>query len=314
MRDLILGIDGGGSKTAVCLAAVGAGGEIEVLGEGFGGPSNVRAVGRGHAEINLNVAVDAALGAAGTGDETVAWAVLGLAGSSLPDVQASILGWAGHRSLARHVDVVHDADPVLAVGAAGGAGIALIVGTGSVAIGVDSGGRRAVTGGWGHWFGDTGSGFDIGRRALAAVADAADGTGPETVLSERVLQRLHTGNPREMLQRLDHAVDVRREIAALAPLALHAAEDGDAVAAGIVDTATSGTAKLVQATIDKLGLAAEAPLAVAGGIVCSNTLYRETLLRKLAELGTVPSKLVVVDRPVDGCLLMARDRLLQARS
>ncbi len=69
------------------------------------------------------------------------------------------------RKLAAQVDIVHDADPVLAAGTADGIGVALIVGTGSVAIGVDGSGNKAICGGWGHWFGDKGSGYDLGRTA-----------------------------------------------------------------------------------------------------------------------------------------------------
>ena len=314
MRRLVLGADGGGSKTAARIASVGESGELERLGEGYGGPSNVRAVGRAHAEINLNVAIDAALRDAGVGDQRIDYAVLGLAGSSLPDVQAFITEWAARRGLATTVDIVHDADPVLAVGVPGGNGIALIVGTGSVAIGIDDGGERSVTGGWGHWFGDTGSGYDLGRRALAAVADAVDGIGPGTVLVERVLHRLGTDKPREMLLRLDEAVDVRREIAALAPVLLHAAADGDAVAHAIVDAAAESAAKLVQANATKLGFDADVPLAAAGGIVCKSALYRQLLIGKLEALGIRPRTFTVVSDPVEGCVVMARDRLLAATS
>lgn len=312
-RTLILGIDGGGSKTAVRVAAVESDGGISVIGDGHGGPSNVRAVGQAHAEINLNVAVDAAHRMAGTAKDVIDYAVLGLAGSSAPDVKFFIENWAGRRSLAKTVDIVHDADPVLAVGAPDGNGIALIVGTGSAAIGRGSDGRRLVTGGWGHWFGDTGSGYDLGRRALAAVADAVDGVGPDTLLVERVLQRLQTNDPREILKQLGRNADVSREIASVAPILLAAAEDGDEVANVIVTAAAAGTAKLVRATIDKLGMEHDAPLAIAGGVVCSSSMYRETLLAMLREQGITPASVTVVREPVEGCLLMARDRLLGAK-
>lgn len=321
-RQLILGVDGGGSKTAARVATVGAvpapqghvDRDITVLGEGFGGPSNVRAVGEAHAEINLDVAIDAAHREAGTTDSEIDYAVLGLAGSSLPDVHSFIMHWAERRGLAKQVDVVHDADPVLAVAAPDGRGIALIVGTGSVAIGADGSGERSITGGWGHWFGDTGSGYDLGRRALAAVADAVDGIGPETQLVGEILRRLRTENPREILQKLGMAADVRREIASLAPTLLQAASSGDAVALAIVQEAADATAQLVHATARKLELDPDTPLAVAGGIVCSNTLYRETLLASIHKLGESPTSIVIVDQPVEGCLLMARDRLLAGRS
>ena len=312
-RTLILGIDGGGSKTAVRIAVLENEGNIRVVGEGHSGPSNVRAVGQAHAEINLNVAVDAAHGMAGTAKEAIDYAVLGLAGSSSPDVKTFIESWARRRALATTVDIVHDADPVLAVGAPDGNGIALIVGTGSAAIGRGRDGQRLVTGGWGHWFGDTGSGYDLGRRALAAVADAVDGVGPETLLVERVLKRLHTDNPREILKQLGRNADVSREIASVAPILLAAADDGDAVANEIVSAAAAGAAELVRATLDKLGQERDVPLAIAGGVVCSSTLYRETLLAMLHAQGITPKSVTVVREPVEGCLLMARERLLAAK-
>ena len=313
-RQLVLGVDGGGSKTAARIAEIGDGGDIIELGQGFGGPSNVRAVGEAHAEINLDVAIDAAHREAGTTDIAIDYAVLGLAGSSLPDVHSFIMHWAEQRKLANQVDVVHDADPVLAVAAPEGRGIALIVGTGSVAIGADGAGERSVTGGWGHWFGDTGSGFDLGRRALAAVADAVDGVGPATQLVSEITRRLRTENPREILQKLGMAADVRREIASLAPTLLQAASSGDEVALAIVQDAADATALLVHATARKLDLDPDTPLAVAGGIVCSNTLYREALLESIRKLGAAPTSVVIVNQPVEGCLLMARDRLLADRS
>jgi len=311
-RRLILGIDGGGSKTAVRIALVGDNGEVEVLGEGHGGPSNVRAVGRAHAEINLNVAVDAALGAAGTANETIDYAVLGLAGSSLADIQAFVRAWAGRRALATAVDIVHDAEPVLAAGAPDGIGVALIVGTGSAAVGRNGSGQRIVAGGWGHWFGDAGSGYDLGRRALAAVADATDGIGSATLLVDRILQQLQTTNPREMLLQLGRSGDMSRDIASLAPCVLLAAEEGDDTARHIVTTAARGPARLVRATASRLGFENAVPLAIAGGIVCSNAMYREVMLAELETAGIVPTTLAIVHDPVEGCLLMARERLLRA--
>lgn len=311
-RRLVLGIDGGGSKTAVRIAVIDDDGKLDVLGHGHGGPSNMRAVGRAHAEINLDVAVDAALAAAGTANETIDCAVLGLAGSSLPDVQSSIQAWAKKRALANAIDIVHDAEPVLAAGVPGGIGIALIVGTGSAAVGRNSEGESIVAGGWGHWFGDAGSGYDIGRRALAAVADATDGVGSETELVDRILKQLQTTNPREMLMRLGRSGDMSREIASLAPTVLHAAEDGDATSIQIVTAAASGPAQLVRATAWRLGFRKGVPLAIAGGIVCSNAMYRDVMLNALRELGTEPVTVAVVHDPVEGCLLMARDRLLGA--
>lgn len=309
-QKLVIGIDGGGTKTAVQIARLRQDGDIEVLGEGYGGPSNVRAVGAAHAKTNLDVAVDAAHAAAGTATTKIDYAVLALAGSALPDVQEVIAEWAGRRHLAGQTDIVHDAEAVLTVGIRQGRGIGLIVGTGSVAMGRNAEGEQAVIGGWGHWFGDQGSGFDIGRRSLAAVADAVDGIGAQTILAEKITRRLQVGDPREIARKLTVAVDTRQEIAALAPLVINAAKNGDEVAESIVDKGAAATAALVMATVSRLRLGDHAPLALAGGIACSGDYFRDRLLSHLMTLGFTPDPLSVVNMPVEGSLIMARDRLL----
>jgi N-acetylglucosamine kinase-like BadF-type ATPase len=309
-QELIIGIDGGGTKTAVRIASVGQDGAIEVLGEGYGGPSNVRTVGAAHAKTNLDVAIDAAHSAADTAAVTIDYAVLALAGSSLPDVQHVIGEWAGQRGLAEHVDIVHDAEAVLTLGIRQGRGIGLIVGTGSVAMGVNAGGEKTVIGGWGHLFGDQGSGFDLGRRALAAVANAVDGIGAQTILSDEVTRRLQIDDPREIARKLSLAVDVRQEMAALAPFVINAAKNGDDVAMGIVDAGAAAAAALVAATTSRLQLGNDAPLALAGGIACSGEFFRNKLLGELRVLGIEPEPMNVVADPVEGSLIMARDRLL----
>jgi len=311
-QKLIIGVDGGGTKTAVQIATVMQDGSIEVLGEGYGGPSNVRAVGAEHAKTNLDVAIEAAYAAAGAA--MADYAVLALAGSSLPDVQEVIAEWAGRRRLAEHTDIVHDAAAVLTVGIRNGRGVGLIVGTGSVAMGMNAKGEQAVIGGWGHWFGDQGSGFDLGRRALAAVADAVDGIGEQTTLALEITQRLQVDDPREIARKLSIAVDIRQEIAALAPLVINAAMNGDDVAESIIDAGAASTAALVMATVSRLQLGNDAPLALAGGIACSGEYFRGRLLDQLTTLGFTPDPLSVVSKPVAGSLILARDRLLARAS
>jgi N-acetylglucosamine kinase-like BadF-type ATPase len=307
---LVIGVDGGGTKTAARVAAVRPDGAIDVLGEGYGGPSNVRAVGPVHAKTNLDVAINAAHEAAGTRSSDVGYAVLALAGSALADVQSDIHDWAGRRKLAARVDIVHDAEPVLAMGAVDGAGVALIVGTGSVAIAADGAGGRAVIGGWGHWFGDQGSGFDIGRRALAAIAEAVDGIAAQTALVKDISERLQVGHPREIARRLSRSVDLRQEIAALASIVIEAAHGGDDIARQIVQEAAGATAALVRAAIARLELPNDAALGLAGGVACSGEFFRAQLLGRLESLGIKPDPVTLVTEPVQGSLILARDRLL----
>jgi N-acetylglucosamine kinase-like BadF-type ATPase len=57
----------------------------------------------------------------------------------------------------------------------GGPGVVISAGTGAVALGVDSSGRTARVDGFGYLFGDAGSAFAIGRRALELALRDLDG-------------------------------------------------------------------------------------------------------------------------------------------
>lgn len=302
---LALGVDGGGTKTVAWLARNIPGCEPEVLGCGSAGSSNWRAVGRDKALENLTLAIDSAWSAAGLEVGTAASAVLALAGAGQADVKAQLLDWAYGRLVANKVQVVHDALAVLQAGTPAAWGVALVAGTGAVAFALDANGRDAVAGGWGYWFGDEGSAFWIGRAALRAVSQAADGRGPATLLTRAILERLETENPREILSVLSRAGDERRGIAGLADLVIDSAEQQDAVAADIVDRAVAHLATLVRCVAERLSLGQQFPLALAGGVLCGSILVRQRLLHELQNGGISPSSLELVSEPVLGCLKMA---------
>ena len=308
----LLGIDGGGSKTAALIASLDENGEMLVIGRGRGGPSNLRLAGKELSLASLNQAVDEAMIEADVQGQKLDYAVLALAGSSSPDVQRDVSIWAEERKLASNIKIAHDADPVLAYGTADGWGIALIVGTGSVSVGIDTAGSSVTKGGWGHWFGDKGSGFYLGYRALAAVAEASDEIGPETILSELVLERLGTTDPRSILKEVSAGGDTRREVAALAPVVLDAAEQ-DSVAQRIMIGAVTEAVKLVAAVAKTLEFERPYPLALAGGVVCSSQHFRDNLMNELNKLQPQPGTVTVVDEPVMGCLMIAREKLTGPR-
>lgn len=307
---LILGVDGGGSKTAALVALLDASGQLTILGRGKGGPSNLRLAGKTQSLASLDQAVDEAMADAGVTGQNLDYAVLALAGSGSPDVNRDVSNWAKQRSLFTRVEIIPDVEPVLAEGTDSGRGVALIVGTGSVAIGIDHDGNSVTKGGWGHWFGDKGSGFYLGYKALSAVAEASDEIGPETVLSDKILEALGATDPRDILKEVSEGKDTRREVAALSPIVLRAAADNDAVAQRIMNEAIGEAVKLVAAVTKALAFDTAFSLALAGGVACRNRYFRDALLLELKTLQPPPGIITVVDEPVLGCLTIARNRLI----
>ncbi len=304
-QQLVLGIDGGGTKTVAWLARFTPSSEPEIIGQGLAPSCNIRAIGREKALENLNSAIDAAWLKAGLDCHSVDSAVLALAGASTAEVQEQVAAWAEQRSLAARLDIVHDAKAVLEVGTPEGWGIALVAGTGSVAFGKNSESRTAVSGGWGYWFGDEGSAFGLGQAALRAASQSADGRGPSTQLLPAIINRLGVNEPRDILPALSVAGDVRQAIAELAVLVSHAADEQDPAARKIVLQAGRDLAELVKSTANQLSLGNEFPLALAGGVLCGSSTIREHFLQSLSEASFQPTTVQLVSDPVSGCVKMA---------
>jgi N-acetylglucosamine kinase-like BadF-type ATPase len=187
---LVIGIDGGGTKTLAWLAEREPHAAAQPIGVGLAGPSNPQAVGLDLAGANILQAIRQSFAAAGCEAGPVAAVCLALAGVGREPIRRQMMTWCCHQELAGDVLVTNDAMAVLAAGTPSGWGAALIDGTGSFAFGMTADGSCQRTGGWGYLFGDEGSGYAIGLAALRAVTQAVDGRGPSTILTDRVLEHL----------------------------------------------------------------------------------------------------------------------------
>lgn len=302
---LLLGVDGGGTKTLAVVATADRKGAVRELGRGSSGPSNMRLGGSAPALTCLGQSISAALAAAGLSGAPIDSAVLALAGASGPDIRSDLDRWMESFPELGPVKIIPDTEPVLAEGTPDGWGIALLIGTGSVASGLHATGRSLVRGGWGHWFGDRGSGYDLGRQALAAAAEMDDGYGPQTVLLESLMEHYEITNLRQVVQWLATSDNVRKQVAGATPVVMAAAESGDEVALRILSNGVDGLCRITQAVARDLGFKDGYPLAMAGSVICHNVIYRELLLPGLLSDHPCPGPIEFVSEPVRGCLELA---------
>jgi len=183
--------------------------------------------------------------------------------------------------------------------------VVVIAGTGSVAQGEDPSGRQARAGGWGYIFGDEGSGFAVGLGGVRAALRARDGTGPDTVLTERIPAAIGRELGEIPLAFYEGRLG-RPEIAALAPVVTAAAAGGDAVAVSLVDDAARGLAEIAAAVVRRLtwpdGTVA---VATVGGVFSAGPTLLRPMARALA--ARAPGAVLVPPRlpPAAGALLLA---------
>jgi N-acetylglucosamine kinase-like BadF-type ATPase len=317
---LVLGIDGGASKTqAVILDEQGT-----PLGMGFGGPANYNTVGLAQTRDHVAEAVQTAFAQAGLTPRPFDAAFFGMA-SVVSEIDfarirtiATDLGLAP----AAQTGVDHDCRIALAGGLSGRPGMVQIAGTGSSTFGINAQGQGWRSGGWGHLIADEGSGYWLGLKAMEAAVRAYDGrlpshNGSATVLQGEVMRFLNLREMNEIYQPLYVNPLEKHEIARLAPIVLQAAADDDPVARQIIDLGAEEMAACVVAVAQRLGMVgAEAgPLEIAlvGGLFQAGDIYvqpfAQAINRRRVTLGRDCRLLWPELPPVMGAAVLALEML-----
>lgn len=256
----VLGIDAGGTKT-ICLLADERG---RIVAESRGGGANLQAAGELEVEKVLYRVMEDAIGER---DLRPAAICLGIAGVDREGDAEAVRGIMRRIGFKTRTLVVNDALIALVAGAGDRPGVVVVAGTGSIAYGRDGGAQAARAGGWGYLLGDEGGGFWIGRLALAAVVRQFDGRGPRTLLTELVLEKMQLANPTELISAIYLGGLHRYAIASIAPVVQAAADQGDAIAAEIVERAAAELAAAASSVITRLGMRGDPfPTVLAGGI------------------------------------------------
>jgi glucosamine kinase len=152
---------------------------------------------------------------------------------------------------------------------AGGAGIVVISGTGTIAVGSDGQGRQHRCAGWGWLLDGAGSAMDIGRDGLALSLRMADGREPDAPLRRVIWQALgldpqDPDAPQRIKALVVDPAFGAAGFARLAPELNRLAEDGDRPAITILERNAEALVAMVTAVAAALQLR-QAPVAALGG-------------------------------------------------
>lgn len=301
-EQLVLGIDGGGTKTeAVVMDMRGA-----EVGRAHAGSANWNSVGVETARAHLAEAVDGALDRAGVTRLAIASVCIGASGVDRPPDRARMTAWLMELFPSAQLTIHNDAVIALAAGTGGEVyGVVLISGTGMIVYGFDRAGNRRRAGGWGALLGDPGSGYALGAAVLKAVTWAVDGRAPQTMLTDRLLAHLGLDQPQQLVAWAYQDIAWER-FAALAPLAIECAAQGDVVAQSILDEGAEGLAIAVKAVLEGLQLQSEPiPLVLAGGMLRRGP-YQDAVRRRIHVFAPLAQILRPTVDPVIGAAWLAR--------
>ncbi|MEH0424099.1 N-acetylglucosamine kinase [Streptomyces sp. B21-083] len=322
---LVVGLDAGGTRTRAVLASAADG---RPLGEGVAGPGNALTVPVAQLTEHL---VEALAGAVPEADRprvvAVAGGFAGAAGTADEPGRVNALTALTQalrrlRIPAHQIRICSDIEAAFAAapGSAGppADGLALVAGTGAVAMRITDRHCEKTVGGDGWLLGDDGGGFWIGREAVRAALRMADRRGGDTALAALVGREL--GVPDAVLPYLPYPPPkgealasyegeggagsrwsrsareaYRRHVlpavmaeppvrlARLAPLVAEAAWAGDALAQAIIEEAAGHLADCVRA----LGPTPGESVVATGGLLGPEGPLTVPLDRRLSALGLV---------------------------
>ena len=262
---LYLGVDGGGTKTALVL--IDSDGTLRATHNAPG--SYYVSIGMEALETVLADGVAAVLEKAAVGRDAVDFAFFGLPAYG---EDSALLG-----TLSRLPQKFLRADAFLCgndmvCGWAGSLlcrdGISIVAGTGSICYG-ERNGAVARSGGWGELFSDEGSAYWIACRGLNLFSRMSDGRRPRGPFYGLVKQSLNLGGDLDLCAHVFSRLGGdRAHIAQLSKLVTQAARAGDEDCRSIIGDAAAELALLVEAARLKLGFTAAEPVDVSysGGV------------------------------------------------
>jgi N-acetylglucosamine kinase-like BadF-type ATPase len=264
-RATYLGVDGGGTKTALVLLD----GSGTVVASALAPSCYYLGQGIELVEKVLTIGIGDVCGQAGISPADITHAFFALPGygevsadlETLDEIPGRVLG---------HTRYSCDNDMVAGWAGSLGAidGVNVIAGTGSMTYG-EHGSASLRVGGWGELFDDEGSAYWIAIRGLATFARMSDGRLPRGPLHDLLSDHLALATDLDLVDVvLNRWQGDRSKIASLAPTVTAAARAGDAESARILEQAGHLLADLVTATIDTLHFPAgeRVPVSWSGGV------------------------------------------------
>jgi glucosamine kinase len=244
-RHFKIGVDGGGTKTECILVDVE--GNIVAVHVGAGcnpsvvGPSQARSIVMAALE-SLRAQAAAQVVEVSPSGSSDPWSALSVTMLCMAGSRAFWQAFAADLAGFGRVVTTDDSLPVLELATHGQPGLVLHAGTGSFVAARAPDGSVHYAGGLGWRFGDPGSGYDLGRRAIVRALREAQGSAAATPLGTLVREHTQLGpnaDASTITHYFYHHAEANRQIATLAPGVLRLAGEGDHVAREIVMESSS---------------------------------------------------------------------------
>lgn len=285
-----LGIDGGGTKTALALAD-SSGKIVATLRTDCCNPIDIGF------ERSKEVLSDAVYRICRNIRLSQVTMYAGIAGGTSGGMKEALREFFSGFGFERF-DNDSDNKNIIAAGLGDDDGISVILGTG-ICVWSKSRGKFSRVAGWGYLIDDGGSAYNIGRDALSAYYRASDGSGSETLLTGMINEIIDS--PEELLKNI--YADGKKRIAGFSPLVFKAAEMGDRLSEEILNRNFSFAADLIRVAARAFPAGLQIKVVLAGGLTEQPTCV-ERLAKVLGDKKRFDLKILNCE-PVEGALRLA---------
>lgn len=187
-------------------------------------------------------------------------------------------------------------------------GINIVAGTGAIGVGVNKYGKMARASGWGHFCGDEGSAYWLGKKAIELFGKEADGRLEKTIIYEAMRRELGIKRDFDLISIVMDTYDMSRDkIATLAKILSEAASLGDKYAVNIFKEAAYEHSLTIKSIINQLDFHEDQQLFISysGGVFNSRQLILNPLEEYISQLHKNAKIIKPQLHPITGAALYA---------
>ena len=301
MSKVILGIDGGGTKTHACVVDL----EGNVLGTAANGGANWERSGINAVQNSLNAIINEALDSASVTRADIVDSTFALAGIDWEEDLDLFKPVTAALDLENRCTIINDSFAALFAGAPNGIGCVSIAGTGGKSAGRD-GVRTVQT--MGMDLGEGGGAGQLIALTLDSIARSFHGISPRTQLFTDVPRALGYEDQKTFFTAI--ARDRVHPDESLAPVIFDLANAGDAAAVEVVTHVAKQHARDIQGIVLQLNFPAGAiPVVRAGGLHTANcAVFNKAFETELRTLVPHAAMSILEIAPVYGSVVHAANR------
>jgi len=298
LKNYVIGIDGGGTKTITALADL----KGKILKTVKTGPSSPRNVGPKIAAENLAKGIKQVLGKG-----KISSTFIGLAAieeeAKKQEIKKELLKQKGISQIFKEkFQIGSDQIAAFYSGTDKKDGIVLIAGTGCVAHGWRKQ-KEAKVSGWGI-MADEGSAFWVGQKAFQAALKDLDKRGQKTLITNLMLKELKIKSTQELLKKV-YSENLINIIPYFSILCDEASIKGDKIAKQIMKDAAKELILSAKTVISGLGFKKEEfPLVLVGGMFKSKIIL-DTVMQEIKKIAPKAEIIRPKIEPVMGAIKLA---------